>query len=477
MGLLDAIGAQDASYLPFLNTGTLFDLVLGQYVPGIDNHFVLNGGLAATNGVMGTPQMFKSTLALALTVNTMARYPLSTTYVNDSDFALGDKRRILEMLNLYHDDPIERARVLATMEEDFRITNSSEHDLESFIDKIKEIDVFKTKNRKDFLVEIPMLDHRTNKAQQMMIPTFVVVDTWTSALVKSAMDVLDKHAASSSDTNTLFMRTGLVKTKIMTQLPIIAVRSGIYFILTAHVGNKVDMSGSYGPPPKDMQYMKQGQALKGVGSEYLRLVSNLIESRSATVLFDKDKECEYPLPSGITGPTEMSTIDAVVVRCKNNNSGAKFSPVMSQSRGLETELSNYHYLRKNDYFGLTGNNINHQPALLPEVTLSRTKASTKLMDYKTARAVELLAQLCYVQNNWTVRDDTKLFQMTPTELTEGLVKCSGYAMDDILNSRGWWSYGDQPRSYLSLLDVLDIASGNYKPKLHAVTVPSADKKK
>jgi hypothetical protein len=49
---------------------------------------------------------------------------------------------------------------------------------------------------------------------------------------------------------------------------------------------------------------------------------------------------------------------------------------------------------------------------------------------------------------------------------------SGYAIDDILNSRGWWTYTEAARKIdkplLTLPDVLNIVSGNYKPKLISV---------
>ncbi len=478
MGLLQTIGAQDASYLPYLNTGTPYDLITGAFVPGLDNHFILNGGLAATNGVMGRPQQFKSTFSNGLLVNALARYPGSVFYLNDTEFALGNKRRILEMVNLHTDDPEAREKLLTELmsEDRFVITNPTEHDLESFVEKIKQIDAYKTKHKDDFTIEIPLLDHRTGKPRRMMIPTLVSVDSLTMAPVRSALEDLENNDASSSKNNTVFMKDGNAKTKITRILSLLSGRSGIYIMCTAHVGNKIDMTGGFAPPTKDMQYMKQGDKVKGVGSDFIALMSNLVEIRSASVLLDGDKECEYPLASGITDPNEMSTINTILTRCKNNNGGAQFTPVVSQSQGLQSALTNYHYLRKHEYFGFAGNNRSHQPVLLPDVTLQRTQATKKLTDYKTSRAVEILAQLCYVQNSWTVRDDIKQYQMTPEQLTDGLVKRSGYAMDDILNSRGWWTYANHPRSYLSLFDILDIASGNYKPKLHAVIVPETKKK-
>ena len=96
----------------------------------------------------------------------------------------------------------------------------------------------------------------------------------------------------------------------------------------------------------------------------------------------------------------------------------------------------------------------------------RTTAYEKLTDPKMARAVEILAQLYLVQSSWTIMDKEVPFDITPQKLHEFLQK-SGYAQDEILHSRGWWTYKGTEWDkvpYLSLYDILALACGKYKPK-------------
>lgn len=462
MSLIQKTGSKDANYALYLNTGTLFDLMTGQFLPGIDHHSLLNGGLSTTNAFTGRPQVFKSTTALAMAIMCMARYPGSEMFINDTEFSLGDKLRLARMSDFYLYDPVRRMQHLEDLGNRMVITNPSEDDLESFTETIKQIYLEKIGHIKDYLVETPFLNMSTMQREVMMIPTFVVVDSWSRGTVKAVMEVLDKNAASSSDTNTVFMRDSLAKNKILMQLAAIATKASIYFVCTAHVGDKIDMGG-FLPSPKELQYSKQSDKIKSVGSQFNFLMSNLVNISSPKVLMDSNKQCEYPLSSGMTGPTEMSRTIMTLQRCKNHPSGATLTSVLSQTNGYEAALTNYDYLREMKLFGMGTNNRSLRPCLYPDSVLMRTTATEKLKDYKTSRAVEILAQLCYVQNNWSIEDTSVPYHITPEKLAEELTK-SGASRDALLETRSWWSYGDQEREYLSLYDILAITTGAYRPK-------------
>lgn len=474
MSLLSKLAIADAPFIPYLNTGALLDLMTGQFIPGVDGSVILNGGIASTDAVMGRPQVFKSTTANGLVINAMARYPRSETIIFDTEFSLKDKSRLARMSDLYMDDLEKRAAHLADLESRMVITDPTEHDLETFFQVIKSVHDAKVADPKSYIVETPLLDPKTGMPRMMMVPTFIIIDSWSKGKIKSVINMLEQYSASDSKLNTIYMAEGNGKNKILGQLPQMAARAGIYFTLTAHIGNKFDL-GSYLPSPKDMQYMKQSDTLKGVGSDFMFLISNLREVRSPKVLVDSNKECEYPFSSGFTSPSEMSSTTMVLTRCKNNVSGTQFSPVVSQTRGYESSLTNYNYLRENGYYGLGTNKVNPRPSMYPTVTFTRKTANEKLQDYKTARAIEITAQLKFIQSNWSISDLPVPFNLTPDQLTEALDK-AGCARDDILESRGWWTYDKtNPRNYLSLWDILAIVDGSYKPKfltLGGITPPA-----
>lgn len=464
--LFESLNIVDAPFTSFLNTGSMLDFQTGQFVPGEHGSTILNGGLSMTNAFLGRPQVFKSTTANGMLVNALARYPHSEAYIFDTEFSLKDKRRITQMSDLYRDDPIKREAHLKDLDNRIRLTDPSMFDLETFFAEVKKIADKKLAHLKECTVTIPILDPRSGKPMTMLIPTFIVIDSWSKAKIKAAMDLLEQHSASDSGTNMVFMREGLGKNKILSQVPALAAKAGLYFILTAHIGDQFVMNPLL-PTPKEIQHMKQGDTTKGVGSDFMFLVSNVVEIRSPKVLITKDKEPQYPYPTGLTVPTEMSTTNTIITRCKNNASGSQFAPVLSQTRGYEAQLSNLDYLKENDYYGLGTNKVNVKPTLQPDVSFTRKSAIEKLTDYKTARAIELLAQLCYVQNNWSILDANVPFDISPEKFAEDLTK-SSYAIEDILNTRGWWTYGPQERSYLSLYDALAITTGVYKPKLISV---------
>ena len=274
MSLLAKLAISDAPFIPYLNTGALLDLMTGQFVPGVDGCTILNGGIASTDAVMGRPQVFKSTTANGLVINAMARYPRSETLIFDTEFSLKDKARLARMSDLYMDDLEKRAAHLADLESRMIITDPTEHDLETFFQVIKQIHDAKVADPKSYIVETPLLDPKTGAPRMMMVPTFIIIDSWSKGKIKSVINMLDQYSASDSKLNTIYMAEGNGKNKILGQLPQMAARAGIYFTLTAHVGNKFDL-GSYLPSPKDIQYMKQSDTLKGVGSDFLFLISNL----------------------------------------------------------------------------------------------------------------------------------------------------------------------------------------------------------
>lgn len=467
MGFFSSLGVSDSPSLPYFPTGTLVDLLVGKFVPGVGGAMFLNGGIGTTNAVVGPPQAFKSTTDNGLIINAVARIPDAEALIYDTEGSLKDKSRILEMSSLYRDDPVKRLEHLKDLDKRIIVVGRSQFPyLDDFDELVKKVYAERKAKIKDFMTEIPLLDPITGQPMRIVKPLFIVIDSLSKAKVKVSEDMLDKHGASSSETNTMAMREALAKNRITGKYPYYAETAGIYFSMTAQIANKIEMN-SYLPPSKDIQFMRQGEKLKGVGSDFLYLVSTHLEVRSPKVLLDSNKECEYPLPSGITSPTEMNEVTMTVVRCKNHGAGTQFKPVLSQSFGYEPDLTNYHYLRTMGYFGLGTNKVHPRPCLLPDMTFTRKTAYEKLSDHRVSRAVEILAQLCFVQSCWTIADAKVPFSIKPEDMAEALAKTS-FGVSEILDSRGWWTYGKSDTQYLSLYDILGIVNNTYTPKFHPV---------
>jgi len=465
MKLFDTVKIRDSSFLPYPNTGTMLDVATGGFVQGMDGEMILNGGLGYTNAFPGRPQLFKSTTSLSFMLGAMSLYPDTGGLIYDSEFAQQTQRLVRFV-------PEEKQ---ADVGGRLRITDATEHTAESFFELLHQIGKEKLAHRDEYTVESPFVDPTTGKARRIMIPTFVAIDSLSKLGSKAVQDIYDKSTdIGSSETNTSFMKDGLIKSKIIAQLPAMAAKYGMYFVVTAHVGTKIEMN-PYAPTPKELQHMSQNDKVKHVGADFDFLMSNFIQMKGAKVLQDPNKDCLYP--DGFSSPVDLNQVAMLICRCKNNTSGAMLHGVVSQHMGLLSGITNYHYLKENDYFGLVGSKITHAPAILPELKLGRTTVREKLNNYRAQRAIEIVSQLCYIRNSWNLRGFDRDFRVNIETFAEKLLNHNTYSINDILESRGWWTYDkNEPRPYLSIYDILGILEGSYKPKmLKAMTVAPTNK--
>ena len=463
--LFSSLNIKDSQYSVMIPTGTLLDLITGSFIPGEKGSVICDGGIAPTNGIHGPPGSFKSTVSDGFVVNALERFPGSQWINYDTEQSKRDKDRLLDMSSLYRDDLNKRATHLKELEQRVKILNLSEYPyLEDFMEVVDKVYQEKTKHLKDFIVETPILERHGTTTRKMILPTFITIDSYSKAVVRTIDAIITKSGESSSDANMTHAKEALIKNRFLRKLPKMAESAGIYFVMTAQ--NSVKMGVDGGALKKVTQYMDQGDTVKGVGSDFLFLIQSDFDMRTPKLCQDDKKNCDYPYPTGITSPTEMSEVTFRVNRCKNQGAGLRFTPVVSQTNGYEPNITNYNYLRSHGRFGLGTDNARPRPALLPDQFFMRTTAYEKLTDPKMARAVEILAQLCLVQSSWTIMDKEVPFDITPEKLHEFLQK-SGYAQDDILHSRGWWTYKGTEWDkvpYLSLYDILALACGKYKPK-------------
>ena len=453
MGLIKQLEFRDSIFTPYLNCISLFDVQTGTYVPGAHNGMILNGGLGATNGVIGREQMFKSTELFSFVLSAMHHYPESECMVNDTEYAQ-KKDRLLRFLP----DEVDRNE----FEKRIAISTPADTTTEEFFAKAKDACLLKVKHAADYTVETPILDPRSGKPLRMLIPTFMVFDTWSKMMSDYVQTTLNTKELGSSDTNMVFMKDGIIKKMMMAQIPRLAAMSNTYFLMSAHVGNKFELN-PYAQTPKSLPNMRQTDKPREVGSDFNFLISNVMDVRRVQLLQDDKKESQYPSPDG--GDAELNEVLSVLVRCKNNMSGTQLPLVLSQFNGVIENLSNYHYLKENKYFGMPGSTISHKPAMT-DVSVGRTTIRQKLADQKVARAVELLAQLCYIQNNWNLSNNEVNFMMNPEDLAKNLITRNDKpGISDILESRGWWTYDKKNQQpYMSLYDVLAIAQGVYRAK-------------
>ena len=441
--LLDVVRSEPP-FQPYMNTGTLFDYATGKFRQGVDGRWVLDGGFSPCNGIAGRAQTFKSSLALSFLCGAMQIYENAECYAYETENAYSIDR---------FNDLVPASKPISDR---IVFKNSTICTLSDFYEEYTKIADEKMKHRKDYIVESPFIDPKTLKPYKIWIPTFVIIDSYSRARSDKGDQQYDDNAIDSSGMNTLWLSEGNVKTRIMNDLPTRAAKCGLYVVLTAHVGNKQDMD-PYNRSPKQLQYMKNIDKMKNVGSNFEFLVTSLLQTIKAEVMQDSNKQCEYP--DKFSTPVDVNRVDTVMVRCKNNSSGMQIPFVVSQYQGILNSVTNFLFLKTNKNYGMDvgGNNATFSMKLLPDVSFTR-KSIRELSDkdYRLYRAIELTAQYCFIQRLWNTTRAPAYLHMGIDRFAEKLSTSKAMTLDRVLQSTGVWSTSTQDRERLTLMDILPL---------------------
>ncbi len=451
--LLDFLKTETVS-LPYINTGTLFDLATGRFRPGVKNPWVLDGGISTCMGVTGRAQTYKSTMAGSFLARALAIHTDSEAYIYETENAVYGKERYCDFV----DDPSIADRIV--------FNTATEFSLSDFYNQFVELVEKKLKAKKDYIIDSPFLDPKTKQPYKMWMPTFVLVDSFSRARANKSISQFEDNNIDDSSLTGAFLADGNFKTRIMTDLPQRASKAGIYVILTAHVGNQPQLD-PYHPNPKQLQYLKANEKMKSVGSNFEYLTSTLLQTLRTTVMQNSNKQCEYPNENST--PTEVNEIMTNMIRCKNNASGSQIPYVVSQYQGILNNVTNFNLLRQNGNYGLEvrGNNQGFKLPFGYDKELTKNNLRKATADPKVERALELIAQLCFIQTFWSHWKMPEYVTMRPEDLASKLKDSQKCSIDRVLNSTGAWSTAKTDKEYLSILDVLSILH-NENPNTHKV---------
>lgn len=453
--MLNVVKRNDGDMKRFcLNTGTMFDLATGKFLPG-KNGWVLNGGLNITNALVGREQTFKSSIALGYFARALVNYIGATGICYDTEYSISDVERITSLAGNRLDDSGKK------IDERITLYDKTDYDMDGIFTVIKDIAEEKKARHKEFIAETPFINPDTGKFFKSYTPTIVAIDSWTLMQSAKEISMFDK-GLDDKGTNTSYMVDGNKKSQMMRQLPLICSEAGIYLILTAHVGDSIKMD-PFAPIQKDLPNMRASDKIKGVGSQFNFLVSNLMETRSVSpvqVGETRDKECKYPLDGGSSG-VELQEVGAIVCRCKNNMSGSYVRHIISQTSGIQEKLDYYHMLRESKSTTIEGT-VNQKMALMPDTGFNRKNVRAMIRDnYEFGRAMEIIGQFVFIQNNWNIPEFKNMDVMT---FCNALMHHEKPAISDVLNSTGVWTFRDvkASRKYMSILDVFEMVAKNTK---------------
>lgn len=447
MGILSASRDGKESLTPVtLNTGTIFDLATGNFVPGKDGNMILNGGLILSNGIGGRPQTFKSSTAISYVTNALTNYPDAEGLVHDTEIVIRDKQRLVDLSGVNDTSLMDR----------MDLTNAASYGIEEFFTRVQQIVKEKEKHRKDLIRETPFVDIH-GKPIRAWVPTIIAIDSWSALMSNKELETYDKVELGDSKANTLAMNEGRLKSDFSRLIPGWAARYGLYFVLTAHIDSKVEMN-PYAPTSRDVPMMRSSDKLKRVGSQFKFLTPNMIDTRKTELLQDSKKKCEFPSITA-SSDIELQKISAVVTRCKNNVSGATFNHVSSQYYGIQKWLDYFLIIKECKSDLLTGT----QTLKLATYDTEFTRHNIRELIAKDPlfrRMLEVLGQFVYIRNNWNYPEISGMGYM---EFAKKL-NASKALKDEILNSTGVWSFNDvkSDKPYMSIIDIVDKLNNKKK---------------
>ena len=453
------------AYKVLYNVGCLMDLPTGFYVKGMKGENIVNGGLGSLVAIVGKPNVFKSTIAHYMTLSAASKVASSgySPYINTYDTEM----------NIHPD----RLRYFANRFEEFQkvdiidegiwnITDTTKHLGNEWFKMLKDfLRGEKLKNVKNYTMITPFIG-RDGKAIETIFPTFGEVDSLTKFLTSDVEEMQNKNQLGDSGGNTIFMRAGLGKARLIMELPVVCNSAAHYTVATAHVGME-NMMGvpQHQQPTKKLQHMRQGEKIKGAPDDFFFLTNSLWQAVSSTLLINKDTRAPlYPRTRALEGEvsTDLNLVTLKLLRNKSGPSGNSIPLVISQTEGVLPSLTEFHYIKENDRYGLDGNNVNYKLILYPKVNITRTTIRELLDgDAMMRRAVKITADFLQIKELYKELP----LVIPPLQLLYDKLE-KEYGWDVILATRDHWTFDQYTNKvpFLSTLDILEMYYDKYIPQ-------------
>lgn len=449
----------------FYNIGSLLDIPTGRYVRGLKGENILNGGLSLLTAIVGRGNTFKSTimhymmLSASNSVASCGIMPYMNTYDTEMNI---DRDRLLEFsrrFDQFKDIDIQRIGA-------WSITDKTNHIGNEWYMLLKEfLKTEKIKNRKGYLFDTPFTD-KDGAVISTIFPTFGEIDSISEFETSDIEEIQDKNQLGDAKGNTIHMRAGLAKTRLLMELPGICNESSNYMLMSAHVGATivVQQGPHSAPPPKKLQHMKMGDEIKGVPNKFYFLPNIVWQTMGCSVFINQGtKGPEYPKTRGATNENalDLNIVTLKSLRCKSGPTGSSVDLIVSQSEGVLPSLSEFNYIKENGRYGLDGNVLNYSLALYPDTKLSRTTVREALdKDPLLRRATKITADLLQIQ---TYHKSIPLEIPSPQELYAKLDK--KYGWKKILETRDYWTFKnyENPVPFLSTMDLIEMYHDKYVP--------------
>lgn len=452
------------SYKILLNVGALMDIPTGRYIKGIKGENILNGGLSLLTAIVGRGNTFKSTIEHYMILSALDKIAASgnISYINTYDTEMNIQIERLETFS-------KKFKYLKDVDlfsnQYWNVTDKTNHLGNEWFKKLKDfIKNEKIKNNKQYTFETPILN-KDGKPINIIFPTFGEIDSISEFETADIEEITDKNEIGESGGNTIYMRLGLAKTRLLMELPSLCNAGSHYIVMTAHLGDNINVAtGPYNTPVKKLQHMKIGDKIKGVTEKFFFLPNIVWQTMNSSLLVNQNtKGPEYPKrrDDPEEGSSDLNIVTIKLLRNKNGPSGYSLDLIISQEEGVLPTLSEFHFIKNNDRFGLEGNNVNYNLILYPKVKLTRTTVRETIdNDPLLCRAIKITSDLLqmkqiYKTANIELPDLHDLYNKLDKK----------YGWEKLLNTRDYWTFNNYEHSipFLSSMDILEMYYERYTP--------------
>ena len=449
-----------------MNIGALMDIPTGFYVTGKYGQQVLLGGLGFMTGIVGTGNMFKSTILDYMMLSAAERiYSTVETSMGtyDTEMNIHEERKYNFTQQF---DGFKGKNILE--DGTWVITDKTIYLGDKYYEVLKKYLQHKKEVAKSYTHGTPFLSRDNKTPLRCIVPTFGAIDSFSVFETSDVQRMQNENELGESGGNTIHMRQGLAKLRLLMDLPTHLGTVNHYMLMTGQYGKDAAMAiGPYAAPPsKKLQHMKPGEKVIGVTGKFFFLMNNCWHACGTSVLSNSTtKAAEYPVnpDDNESGDTDLNLVTLRQLRSKSGQSGITIQLVVSQSQGVLPSLTEFHFIKEHDRFGISGTLQHYNLDLLPEVKISRTTVRSKLDENpKLRRAMNITSELLQMQ---LYHRQLRSELMSPKEIIESLTK-QGYDWDSLLTTtRSWWAFeGEKHPLYdLSTYDIVKMARGTYIP--------------
>lgn len=457
--------------------GGTFDIPTARFFEGMQGESIMVGGLGQITGVMGGPNMFKSTILRGMMlfafghVAECGTLPYFGTYDTELTFVKERGVHLSQQIEIFKDVDLMKLGA-------WTLTDAVGASSDQWWKTMKEFLNTEKIKKKNTMWDSP-IKGEDGKPTKMFFPSFTDLDSLTEFRSHNLETMSEKNEIGESGANTYFLRSGLEKTRFLLDLSAVNAAANHFTGLAAHIGGKFNLAqGPMAPKPtKDLQYMKTDETAKGVPEKFYFLPTLVYQTSRVQARVDKDRITEYP-KTGKDSDLHHNDLNSVFltnVRNKMGSTGFVLEILVSQVDGIRRSLTEFHLLRQAKHpelksYGFIrsgGGGAFFESILYPVVKFSRNTVRSIIDDFnspdydaKLVRAINITSELFQME---TFHKDK--YVIPNIEQLHAKLVADGYDWDILLNSRGYWTFNQytHPVPYLSILDLINMYHGKYRP--------------